>query len=65
MLQGTRTIFDSWWFKLEKPAFDKIVTWSDETLTVLLLLLAIILVFVALSGKPLTKAIIFAWIVLP
>jgi hypothetical protein len=65
MAQGARTIFDNAWFTLERPAFEKIRNWSDGTLTVALLFLAIVLVFVALSNRTLLKAIVFGWIVLP
>lgn len=65
MAQGSRTIFDNWYFTLEKPVFDKIAGWSDAVLTILLLLIATIIVLAALSGKPMTKAVIFGWIVLP
>lgn len=65
MAQGARTIFDNAWFTLERPAFNKIRAWSDETLTVLLLLLAIGIVLLALSNRTLFKAVVFGWIVLP
>lgn len=65
MASGSRTIFDSWWFTLERPAFNKIVAWSDETLTVLLLISAIVLVLLAMSNRTLLKAVVFGWIVLP
>lgn len=65
MASGTRTIFDNWWFTLERPAFNHIVKWSDETLTVLLLLTAIVLVLLALSNRTILKAVVFGWIILP
>lgn len=61
------TIFDSVWFRPEKPAFDKIARWSDPALTIGLLILATGLIGVALWPKTptLLKAVIFAWVILP
>ena len=59
--------FDSPWFALERPAFQHIAKWSGPTLTIALLIAALILVGLALHPKTpaLVKAIVLAYILLP
>jgi hypothetical protein len=61
------TIFSSSWFALERPAFEKLAAQSDKTLTVLLLAGAFTVAAIALltPGRPVLKAIVLAYIVLP
>lgn len=39
--------------------------WPESSLTVLLLLLAAVIVWVALTGRPLIKAAVAAWVLFP
>jgi hypothetical protein len=61
------TIFDNPWFAAERPAFEKLAAQSDQTLTVLLLVGAFVVAAIALlnPGRPLLKAVVLAYIVLP
>jgi hypothetical protein len=62
----TGTIFDNPWFTFERPAFEKIAGWSDTALTFALVLVALVVLWVALSDRStLTKAVVLAWICLP
>lgn len=64
---ATGSIFDSPWFALERPAFEKMVALGDTTLTILLLIGAVIVIWLALSPKTptLLKAVVLAYITLP
>jgi len=62
---ATGTIFDSLWFRPEKPAFDKIANWSDPALSWALIFVAILLVYLAIRAPTLTKAVVLAWMILP
>lgn len=62
---ATGTIFDSPWFAFERPAFERILRWSDPAVTVGLLAIAAGLIWLALSDRTTTKAVVFAWCVLP
>lgn len=44
---------------------EKLGGWPDEWLTLLLVLIAVFLVFVAWKSSPLTKAVIATWVLLP
>jgi hypothetical protein len=61
------TIFDSPWFALEKPAFDRLAALSDTVLTGLLIIGAIGVIGLALYPKTptLLKAVVLGWVVLP
>jgi hypothetical protein len=61
------TIFDSPWFTFERPAFQRIAAQSDPTLTFLLIIAAIAIVYIALNPATptLLKAVVLAYIVLP
>jgi len=66
---ATGTIFDSPWFTLERPAFERIAAQSDHWLTLALFGAAIVIVGIALlpaSAKTtLFKAVVIGWIILP
>lgn len=61
------TIFDSPWFTLERPAFQAIADYSSPTLSLLLIVAAIILAYLALNPATpaLLKAVVLAYIILP
>jgi hypothetical protein len=61
------TIFRSPWFALERPAFDTIADWSESTLSMLLILSALVLVYIALNSRipTIIKAVVLAYILLP
>lgn len=48
-----------------KQANDVFKGWPDQTLTVLLILGAVVIVLIALFAPPLLKAVALAWIVAP
>lgn len=50
---------------LIKQANDVFKGWPDHTLTVLLIVGAIVIILVALEAPPLLKAVVLAWIVMP
>lgn len=50
---------------LIKQANDEFAGWPDQTITVLLIVGAIVIVIVAVRGAPLLKAAVLAWIVMP
>jgi hypothetical protein len=63
---ATGTIFDNPWFTFERPAFKKIAGWSDMTLAVCLIAVALALAWLALSDRSTVfKAVVLAWIILP
>jgi len=62
---STNTPFDWAYFAPERPAFKAIAQWSDRTLTVLLIIVAALIFLAAFRFKPLEKAVLFAWLVLP
>jgi len=56
------------WMKLPpliKQANDQFAGWPDQTISVMLIVGAIIIVIVAVKGAPLLKAAVLAWIVMP
>ena len=59
------TIFDNAYFAPERPAFDKIAQWSSTTLTICLVAVAVFIIIAAFTMRPLEKAVLFAWLVLP
>lgn len=54
-----------WLPPLIKQANDEFKGWPDQTLTVSLIVAAIIIVLVAVKGPPLLKAVVLAWVVMP
>lgn len=54
-----------WLPPLIKQANDEFKGWPDQTLTVLLIVGAIIIMLIAVKGPPLLKGIALAWIVMP
>ena len=64
---STGTIFDSPWFTFERPAFERLAIMSDPALTMLLIVAAIVIVWLALNPRTptLLKAVVLAYIVLP
>lgn len=62
---ATGTVFDSPYFALERPAFEKMAEWSSGLLTFLLFIAAGVLAAVAIMGNTLVKAIVLAWVILP
>lgn len=50
---------------LIKQADEAMQGWPNETLTVLLIVGAIIIVIIAVKGPPILKATVLAWIVMP
>lgn len=62
---ATGTMFDWAYFAPERPAFRAIASWSNEALTACLIVAAALVLIAALTLKPLEKAVLFAWLVLP
>lgn len=50
---------------LIKQANDVFEGWPDQTISVLLIVGAIIIAIIAVKGAPLLKAVVLAWIVMP
>jgi hypothetical protein len=67
MAGPTGTIFDSPWFTLERPAFEKLASFSELSLTMLLIIAALFIVWIALSPNvpTIVKAVTLAYITLP
>jgi len=65
MAGASGTIFDSAYFAPERPAFNAIAKWSSASLTICLIAVAVFIILAAMTMRPLEKAVLFAWLVLP